>query len=436
MTHPVRTIDAMTVPRRLYFDNAATSFPKPPEVAQAMLRYMNEVGASPGRGSYREAVESGRIVNRCRELLNRLIHGENPSHIVFTLNCSDALNLAIKGLVKHHARAGESVHLITTAMDHNSILRPLREVERDGVQVTRIVVDGGRGRVNPADIAAAIRPDTRLVAITHASNVSGIMQPIAEIGAICRGRNIPFLVDAAQTIGHVPIDVHAMFIDLLAFPGHKGLLGPLGTGGLYLRPGMERIIDTLREGGTGSASESDTQPLRLPDKYEPGSGNGPGIAGLAEGVQWILDRGVTNMHAHEQKLVRIMLEGLASIEGVRVLGAADASQRCGVVSMTMDGAEPADIAAILEEHFGVLARAGLHCAPLAHATYGTSACGGALRLSVGPFLTEDDVRYAVASIAEIAREHAASTGARISAPASSPQPTITAGTATAPGRHA
>lgn len=428
MVHPERTIDAMAVSRRLYFDNAATSFPKPTEVAPAVLRYINEVGASPGRGSYREAVESGRIVNRCRELINRLIHGDDPSHIIFTLNCSDALNLAIKGLVKHHTRAGESTHVITTAMDHNSILRPLREVERDGVQVTRVAVDGERGRVNPADIAAAIRPDTRLVAITHASNVTGILQPIAKVGAICRSRHIPFLVDAAQTMGHVPIDVHAMSIDLLAFPGHKGLLGPLGTGGLYLRPGMELIIDTLREGGTGSASESDMQPLRLPDKYEPGSGNGPGIAGLAAGVQWILDRGAENLHAQEQNLVRILLDGLTNINGVRVLGAADASQRCGVISLTIAGTEPADIAAILEEHFGILARAGLHCAPLAHATYDTAACGGALRLSVGPFLSEDDVRYAVASIAEIVREHSASTG-HTSRGSSSPQPTITPATA-------
>jgi cysteine desulfurase/selenocysteine lyase len=399
----------MTVkPQRLYFDNAATSFPKPPEVARAMARYMNEVGASPGRGAYAEAIEAGRILMRCRELINRLIHGESPSHVVFTLNASDALNLAIKGITHHHRRRGEPVHIVTTQMDHNSILRPLREVERapDGAQVTRVEVDAETGRVKPEDIRAAIRPDTRLIAMIHGSNVTGAIQPIEEIGAICREHHVPFLVDAAQTLGHMPVDVQRMHIDLLAFPGHKGLLGPLGTGGLYLRPGMERLVDTLREGGTGSASERDVQPQHMPDKYEPGSHNAPGIAGLAAGVAWILDRGVDELWSHEQRLMRIMLDGLRDVPGLRLLGPTSTEHRCGVFSIAMEGFEPADVAAILEEHYGILARPGLHCAPLAHAALGTASGGGAVRLSLGPFLTEDDVRYAVASIGEICRESA------------------------------
>jgi cysteine desulfurase / selenocysteine lyase len=407
--------------KRLYFDNAATSFPKPPEVAAAVTRYLTQVGASPGRGAYAEAIEAGRTVNRCRDLVCKLIHGESADHIIFTLHTTDALNLAIKGIV-HHARnqkpevrgqkseGGGGIHIITTMMDHNSILRPLHGLIPDGVEVTRVNVDPQTGLVDPSDIRKAIKPTTKLVATIHGSNVTGTIQPIAEIGAICRERNVPFLVDAAQTIGHIPIDVQAMHIDLLAFPGHKGLLGPLGTGGLYLRPGMERIVDTLREGGTGSQSERDIQPQHMPDKYEPGSHNAPGIAGLAAGVQWILNRGIKELAAHEQTLTRVMLDGLRELAdgGLRVLGPQNADSRLGVFSLAIDGLEPADFAAVLEENFGILARGGMHCAPLAHQTFGTSECGGATRLSVGPFLTEDDCRYAVASIAEICHEHAAS----------------------------
>lgn len=405
----VNTIASMTRPR-LYFDNAATSFPMPPEVAQAMLRYTNEIGASPGRGSYREAIEAARILTRCRELINRLINGELPRRgvpqIVFTLNASDALNLAIKGFVRHHHRAhpGRPLHIITTAVDHNSVLRPLREVEGDGVTVTRVEVDPAIGRVDPERIRTAIRSETKLLAITHASNVTGVIQPIVEIGAITREREVTFLVDAAQTLGHVPIDVQISNVDLLAFPGHKGLLGPLGTGGLYLRPGMEHLIDTVREGGTGSVSERDVQPQNLPDKYEPGSHNGPGIAGLAASVQWILDRGVDSLREHEQTLTRIVLDELRDAPGIRILGPSHAEVRTGVISFTIDGIEPADAVAILEGHFGVLARSGLHCAPLAHAAYGTAAHGGAIRVSVGPFLTEDDARYAANAVKEVARE--------------------------------
>ncbi len=411
--------------KRLYFDNAATSFPKPPEVAQAMLRYMNDVGASPGRGGYVEALEAGRIVTRCRELINRLIHGESPSHVVFTLNASDAINLALKGIARHHQRRGEKVHIVTTHMDHNATLRPLREMDRpaNNVAVTRVAVDPITSRVNPDDIRSAVRSDTRVVAITHASNVTGILQPVEEVSAICREGEVPFLLDAAQTLGHMPIDVRDMPIDMLAFPGHKGLLGPLGTGGLYLRPGMEHIIDTVREGGTGSSSERDEQPHHMPDKYEPGSPNGPGIAGLGAAVQWILDRGVADLWDHEQRMMQIMLNGLLALPGVHVLGHPTAEHRTGVLSFVMDGFEPNDVAAILEESYGILARAGLQCAPLAHQAMGTTAGGGTVRLSVGPFLTEDDVRYAVASIGEIAREMSTSPSSRIETTRTAATPT-------------
>ena len=394
--------------RRLYFDNAATSFPKPPTVIEAMRRYMTEIGASPGRGAYAESIEAGRLFNRCRDLINKLIHGESADHVIFTVNCTDALNLAVKGIARHHLRRGEPVHVVTTWMDHNSILRPLNELSTEGVTVTRVQVDPQTGRVNPKGIEAAITPDTKLVATIHGSNVTGSLQPIEDIGPICRKRNVLFLVDAAQTIGHLPLDVQAMGIDLLAFPGHKGLLGPLGTGGLYVRPGLEKRIDTLREGGTGSQSEQDRQPTHMPDRFEPGSHNAPGIIGLAEGVKWILDQGIDTLWKHEQTLMRIMLDGLADLPRLRLLGLPTIENRCGVFSLVIDGLEPVDFAMILEDQFGILARAGLHCAPLAHQTMKTTGAGGATRLSLGPFLTEDDVRYAVASIEELCRQHAPS----------------------------
>lgn len=261
----------MPRPDRIYLDNAATSFPKPEGVLAAMAAYATEVGASPGRGSYAESRLGAAILRRCRERLCELFGGASPDHVAFTHNCTDALNLAIHGLVKGVRRRepGRPIHIVTTAMDHNSVLRPCNDLRADGVEVTRIPADG-EGFIDPRDIARAIRPDTRLVAMVHASNVTGTLQDVGVVGEACRSRGVPLLVDAAQSLGHVPVDVEAMGIDLLAFPGHKGLMGPPGTGGLYLRPGMEALVEPVRQGGTGSRSESDTQPTDLPDRYEPG----------------------------------------------------------------------------------------------------------------------------------------------------------------------
>jgi cysteine desulfurase family protein len=401
----------MTPSRRLYLDNAATSFPKPPAVMEAMVRYATQLGASPGRGAYREAIEAGRLVQQCRARLNTLINGQSPAHIIFTLNCTDALNLAIKGLVHHHRRRGEAAHIVTTVMDHNSILRPLSGLGDEATRQTRVECDPQTGLVDPVDIAAAIEPETRLVALIHGSNVTGALQPIADIGAVCRQRGVTLLVDAAQTIGHVPIDVQRMQIDLLAFPGHKSLLGPLGTGGLYIRPGLEQKIDSVREGGTGSVSESDIQPDVLPDKYESGSANAMGIIGLSEGVKWILDRGVDALWSHERQLMQVMLDGLRDAPALRIVGAQTIDDRCGVFSIVIDGIEPTDLAAILETSHGLLTRAGVHCAPLAHRMLGTHdgvRGGGTTRLSFGPFLNADDVRYAATAIQDVCRTMAGS----------------------------
>lgn len=389
--------------QRLYMDNAATSFPKPDAVLEAMREYATELGASAGRGAYAEAQEVGRRMQQCRERINQLIHGEDPSHIVFTLNTTDALNLAIHGLVTHDSK---HKHVITTWLDHNSVLRPFnRMAAHDGVEQTRVPCDPRTGLVDPEDIRKAIRPDTAMIAVVHGSNVTGTLQPVADIGRIAREHDIPFVVDAAQSIGHVDVNVQRDCIDLLAAPGHKGLLGPLGTGFLYIRPGIEKRMRTVREGGTGSISEHDVQPEFMPDRFEAGSHNAIGILGLSEGVQWILERGIDNLWAHEQQLCRVMLDGLNEAQqapGLTIYGPPTLEHRCGVFSVRVAGYDqPNALAEALEREFGILTRPGIHCAPLAHQTIGTHGVGGTTRFSFGPFLTEDDVRHAVAALATL-----------------------------------
>ena len=389
-------------------DNAATSFPKPEAVHQAMQYYATDLGASAARGAYAEAKEVGRRLTECRERINTLIHGEDPNHVIFTLNTTDALNQAIHGLVPPHAKQN---HVITTWLDHNSVLRPFNMmVEQDGIAQARVPCDPRTGLVDPDDIRRAIRPETALIAVVHGSNVTGTLQPIRAIGQIAREHDIPMLVDAAQTVGHVPIDVQRDQIDLLAAPGHKGMLGPLGTGVLYIRPGIERRMRTVREGGTGSISEHDVQPEFMPDRFEAGSHNAIGIIGLSEGVQWILDRGVDSLWQHEQHLCRVMLDGLRDAwraGGLHLYGPDTGEDRCGVFSVRIDGFdEPVALAQTLEQEFGLLTRAGIHCAPLAHQTVGTHGAGGTTRFSFGPFNTEADVRHACDALATLSRRHA------------------------------
>jgi cysteine desulfurase / selenocysteine lyase len=413
---------------RLYLDNSATSFPKAPGVYEAMLDYGTRVGASPGRGHYAESREGARLIRQTREAINTLINGEDPAHVIFTLNTSDALNLAIKGIVRHRrlTKPSEPIHLITTALDHNSVLRPFSALAADGdamsgasggaggvggVTWTILEGDPATGRVSASDVAAAITPHTALVAIVHASNVAGTLQPIAEIGSVCRAKGVPFLVDAAQSLGHVPIDVRATNIDLLAFPGHKGLLGPQGTGGLYIRPGIEPLLATWREGGTGHLSEHDTQPDEMPQKYEAGSHNTIGIVGLGAAVRWILERGVDSIRAHEIELGNVLLnawrDDIANngpLAALRLLGPTSMHDRVGVFAFTHDTIPPAEFAAILETNFGILVRSGLTCAPHAHTLFGThpqQGGQGAFRLSVGPFVTEGDLNAAIGALRQI-----------------------------------
>ncbi len=364
-----------------------------------MNRYAADMGASAGRGAYHEAVETGRLINECRRRLNRLFHGEKPEHFVFALNCSDALNIALKGLIDPR----EQSHAICTHIDHNSILRPLHTMEDRGwLKTTRVPVDSITGLVDPDDIRKAIRCDTKLIAITHASNVTGTVQPMRAIGKIAREAQVPLIVDAAQSAGHLPIDLQADCIDLLAAPGHKGLLGPLGTGFLYIRPGIEQILETTREGGTGSVSETDRQPDFMPDKYEPGSHNAIGIIGLSEGIKWILDQGIDKLRAHDAELAHAFIGAIEGIEGLTYYGPRGVEDRVGVFSVHIDGYDPHELSAVLESSFGVLTRSGIHCAPLAHAAIGTAALGGTTRFSFGPFVTPQDIRFVTDALAQIA----------------------------------
>lgn len=392
--------------RRLYLDNAATSFPKPPSVIDAMTHYAQQVGASAGRGAYAEAMESGRVLDRAREAIVRLINGAKPSHVIFTLNCSDALSLAIKGLLAPLVESGKAKpHVICTAADHNSILRPLTALaDRGEIEVSRLPIDAKTGLIDLADLHKHVRPSTKLIAITHASNVTGAVQPIREVGQFARANAIPIVVDAAQSIGHLSVDVERDHIDLLAAPGHKALLGPLGTGFLYLRPGMEKLIRPLREGGTGSRSDEPRQPTELPDKYESGSHNTIGIAGLLAGIEWILERGIDAIEPHERELMQAFIEGLSSIEGLEYFGPQGVRDRVGVFSVRIEGLTPKRLADLLESRFGILTRPGIHCAPLVHETLGTTAGGGTTRLSVGHFTTVQDVRFACDALAQIAAD--------------------------------
>lgn len=392
----------MAAMQRRYFDNSATSFPKPPAVAEAMARFACECGASAGRGAYREARDCGQILSTCRHRVARLIGAESPERIVFALNCSEALVIAIRGLLN---TAG-CVHAITTAMDHNSVLRPLNALAgQTGLETTIVGADSRTGLVDPDDVRKALRPDTRLIAVVHVSNVTGTIQPVAEVAAIAREAGAACLIDAAQSVGHVPIDVQAWGADFVAFPGHKGLLGPLGTGVLYVRPGAEALLPTMHEGGTGTLSELAEQPLTMPDKYEVGSHNAIGIAGLSEAVGWLLQRGVENLRDEAVARARQFLQAARDIEGLSVYGPGldELDIRTGVFSIRLEGYSPAELADLLESRFGVLSRPGLHCAPLAHQTIGTYP-QGTTRLSFGPFITAEDVEHVVGALAAMAKE--------------------------------
>lgn len=381
---------------RIYLDNAATSWPKPPEVPAAVDAYLRDCGVAVGRGATQRGAALQQLVDRCRLRVARLLGAAHSRQVIFTFNGTDALNLALHGLL----RRGD--HVVTSDVEHNSILRPLRTLQqRIGIDVTYVAPDV-EGVLSPERCVAALRPTTRLVAVSHASNVTGAIQPIAEIVEIARQRGVRTLVDAAQTAGHLPIDARGLQIDLLACSGHKGLLGPLGTGLLVIGEGVEAELDSLRQGGTGTRSENDSQPETLPDKYESGNHNAPGLVGLEAALAWVEDRGIAALRADEQQLTGQLLDGLAGISGVTLYGPRAADVRTGVVSLSVAGYDPQEVAAILDAHYTIECRAGLHCAPRLHQALGTFAGGGTVRLSPGPFTTAAEIDAAIAAIRELA----------------------------------
>jgi len=380
--------------KQIYLDNAATSWPKPAAVLAAMRRYFFRCGGNPGRSGHAKAIEAGRTVLATRERLAELFGVQDPSRIVFTKNATEALNLVFRGLLKPGDR------VVTSSMEHNSVLRPLTALERQGVRLA-VVQATSDGCIDPEVFCRSVDRNTSLAVVTQVSNVTGAITNLDPIGAHCRRMGVPLLVDAAQSVGCLPIDVEALGVDFLAFSGHKGLLGPQGTGGLYIR--SEGGLEPLVRGGTGSLSDREEQPEFLPDRYESGTLNIVGLAGLGAGIELLLTRGVGKVGDHERRLLEIFLEGVEKLAGVRVQGPRDPLRQTGVVSLTFDGLSPSEAGQTLEDRFGILSRIGLHCAPRAHRTLGTFP-EGTVRLSWGIFTRPRDIVYAVKAVKALAGE--------------------------------
>lgn len=380
----------------IYLDHAATSWPKPPEVLTAMNECLQEYAANPGRGSHQMAVKASRVLFETRKQAARLFGIKNPNLISFTLNTTQALNLAIKGFL----RAGD--HVISTSVEHNSVRRPLEFLRQTiGIQVTYVKANQ-HGHISVTEIEQVMQSNTRLVIVNHSSNLLGTIQPIEMIGLLCKHKGVRLLVDAAQSAGVLPIDVEGMNIDMLAFPGHKGLLGPQGTGGLYIHADLE--LEPVLHGGTGSQSESIEQPTVRPDRYEAGTQNTVGLAGLNAGIKFVLEETVQKIHAKEWSLTQQLMEGLLGIEGVTILGPELGQNKTGIVSFNLTNAESSEVAFILDQSFRIAVRAGHHCTPLAHEAIGTLATG-AVRASVGYFTTEDEIQTLIDAVKEISIQY-------------------------------
>ncbi len=380
----------------IYLDNAATSWPKPPEVLKAMTDVLERSGGNPGRSGHRLSIAAARIIYDAREDIAQFFHAPDPLRVIFASNATHAINLVLRGLLK----PGD--HVVTSSVEHNAVMRPLRNLEKQGIRLS-IVPCASDGSLNAVDVAKVVDSDTRLVVITHASNVVGTVLPVAEIAPIAHKAGALLLVDAAQTAGAMPIDMLATGIDLLAFTGHKELLGPPGIGGLVINDGVDvSQIEPLMRGGTGSHSESEEQPDDLPDKFESGTANLVGIAGLGAGLHWVMDRGVEAIRAHLKELSRALIDGLSVLPGVKVYGTLDPDRSVAIVSFSVTGRRVSEIGLRLDEEYGILSRVGLHCAPAAHKTIG-SFPEGTVRLAPGVFTTMDDIRTTIRAIEKIIR---------------------------------
>ncbi|MBI5234354.1 MAG: aminotransferase class V-fold PLP-dependent enzyme [Deltaproteobacteria bacterium] len=373
----------------IYLDNAATSYPKPRQVYERVSHVLKDIGGNPGRSSHTMAIEASRVVFGAREALAGLFNIADSGRISFTKNATEAINIALKGILK----PGD--HVITTGFEHNSVARTLRRLEKQGVSVTRIKARIP-GLIDPEDIDRAITPKTKLVTVVHASNVFGTIAPLAKIAEVARQRGVLLMADSAQTAGAIPIDVECLGIDILAVTGHKALFGPQGTGALYLGKGIEP--EPLIDGGTGM----DDNISELPDRLETGTLNTPGIGGLAAGVEFILKEGISRIRAYERGLIELLLEGLKKIKAVSIIGTMDAGLRVGLVSFTLEGMTSDEVGIRLDKEFSIMTRCGTHCAPEAHRCAGTLP-EGAVRVSPGYFTSPDEIEKFLEAITMIAK---------------------------------
>ena len=379
----------------IYLDNAATTFPKPEAVYDSMMDCMKNYCANPGRAGHKLAMKAAREIYDTRENIAKLFNIDNPMNIVFTNNATDSLNLAIKGVVS----TGD--HIITTSMEHNSVIRPIKALEKLGIENTIVECDK-EGFLDINNLEKAIKPNTRLIVTTHASNVCGTLIDIKAVSEVAKSRNILYLVDASQTAGVYNIDLKEIEADMVAAPGHKGLLGPQGTGILYIREGLN--LDILKEGGTGSKSEDLFQPELLPDKYESGTHNTPGIVGLNEGIKFIFNEGIDKIKQHEEELCKYMLERLEEVPNIKIYGPKDASKRASVITINIGNMDSGEITFLLDSEYNIATRSGIHCAPLAHKTLGTLE-QGAVRFSLGYFNTKEDIDKAIEALKEISKNN-------------------------------
>lgn len=378
----------------IFLDNAATSFPKPPEVYEFMDHFYRNYGVNPGRSGYDLCLETGSMVEATRRMLAKFFNCQDPDRVCFSYNSTDALNLIIFGMLK------EGDHAVTTTIEHNSVLRPLFHLHKwGGVDVDYVAFDS-RGFVDADDFPKKFKKNTRLVIVNHASNVIGTIQPIREIGRYCRERGIPFAVDVSQSAGKIPIDMERDNLDVVAFTGHKSLLGPTGIGGLCVREGIE--IRHTRAGGTGVRSAQRTHLEEYPYRLEYGTLNVLGIAGLHASLRWLEKRGLEAIHTEEMRLMTILRDGLKNVEGVTLYCQEDLSDHISVFLFNVDGLEALNTATILDVDYNIACRSGLHCAPLVHEQLRTDKIGGAVRFGIGPFNTEEEIRAAIQAVKDIA----------------------------------
>lgn len=376
--------------RRVYLDNAATSFPKAPGVADAVYDYITNVGSNVGRGAYQSAYSAGQVVYQTRELLADLMDFDSPLNAIFTANITHSLNILLKGLLK------PSDHVIVSSMEHNAVMRPLTSLSKNGVEFTRVKCETD-GTIAASKIEEHIKPETKLVIMTHASNICGTILPIEDVGQICKKHNVYFILDSAQSAGVLDISMKKMNLDAVAFTGHKGLLGPQGIGGFLINDSLAKNVSPFIEGGTGSLSDSELQPSFMPDRFESGTLNIPGIYGLNASLKYIKETGINAIRDIEDSLCSEFLAGVNNIVGARNCGLPDSYNRTSVVSVDFTNYDNSEIAFILDRDYGIMTRVGLHCAPSAHKTLGTFP-KGTVRFSFGHFNTTEDVHYAIESI--------------------------------------